>query len=69
MSNFDGRLFGGRLFAGQLFGRRRRAEEAPAGSGGPDRFEAGDPRRRTDFSDDDLIQIAVALIMSGELDG
>jgi hypothetical protein len=66
VSNFDGRLFGGRLFAGQLFGRRRKVAEGP---GGPDRNESADPRRHTDFSDDDLIQIAVALIMSGELDG
>jgi hypothetical protein len=27
------------------------------------------PRRRTDFTDDELIEIAVAMIMSGVLDG
>lgn len=68
MSNFDGRLFGGRLYAGQLFGRRRRVD---TGGGGPDRSDTpdGDPRRFTDFTDDDLMQIAVALIFSGALDG
>jgi hypothetical protein len=28
-----------------------------------------DPRRRTDFSDDELIEFAIALITSGALDG
>jgi hypothetical protein len=68
VSNFEGRLFGGRLFAGQLFGRRRRTD---TGGGGPDRSDISDadPRRFTDFTDDDLIQIGVALILSGAFDG
>lgn len=65
MSEFDGKLFGGRLFAGKLFGRTRRAAPPPMGPDAPTR---ADPRRRTDFSDNDLMQIAVAIIVSGALD-
>ena len=64
MTNFDGRLFGGRLFAGQLFRSRRRAQ-IPAGD--DDHYDA--PRRRADYTDDELIEMATAIIMSGALDG
>lgn len=64
MSEFDGKLFGGRLFAGKLFGRTRRA----APPMGPDEPTRSDPRRHTDFTDDDLLRIAVAIIVSGALD-
>ena len=66
MSNFDGRLFGGRLFAGQLFGRRRSQGVPPSGPDAPLRAE---PRRRAEFTNDELFDIAIAIIMSGALDG
>lgn len=65
MSNFDGRLFGGRLFAGQLFGRRRN-QTPPSGPDAPLRAE---PRRRTEFTNNELMDIAIAIIFSGALDG
>ncbi len=54
---------------GDCWGGSWGADEAvesasPFTSGGPDA-----PRRRTDFTDDDLLQIAVAIIVSGALDG
>lgn len=63
MTNFENRLFGGRLFAGKLFRGRRPTPDTGGGSDAP--------RRRTDFelSDDELIEIVVALITSGALDG
>lgn len=64
MNNFDGRLFGGRLFAGQLFRGRRRAQIP---SGDDDRYDA--PRHRADYTDDELIEMATAIVMSGALDG
>ncbi len=65
MSNFDGRLFGGRLYAGKLFGRTRRDAAPPMGPDAPTR---ADPRRRVDFTDDDLFRIAATIIVSGCLD-
>jgi hypothetical protein len=38
--------------------------ESPSLGGGPDA-----PRRRTDYDDDELINMALAIIMSGALDG
>ena len=70
MSNFGGKLFGGRQFAGQLFGARRQAQQPPRG---PDEGYSGaplrDPRRYTVFTDDELIELGVAIILSGALDG
>ena len=63
MTNFNGRLFGGRLFAGQLFRGPRRGREMPGGDDGPVR-RPFDP-----FNDDELINMALAIIMSGALDG
>lgn len=64
MTNFDGRLFGGRLFAGQLFRARRRPLPPTGGDDMP-----SDARRRTDYTDNELIDMALAIIMSGALDG
>lgn len=64
MTNFNGRLFAGRLYAGRLFRGPRRDDQSP----GPDPIRS-DARRRTDFNDDELIELAVALILSGALDG
>lgn len=49
---------------GDTWGADDTAQAAiPSTSGG------SDPRRFTDFTDDDLIQIGVALILSGAFDG
>lgn len=66
MSQFDGKLFGGRLYAGKLFGRTRRGAVPPMG---PDEPTRTDPRRRIEFTDDDLFRIAAAIILTGALDG
>lgn len=64
MKNFENKLFGGRLFAGRLFRGPRREQD-----GGADEPAWHSRRHATLDDEDDLIEVAVALILSGALDG